>query len=113
MIRKINTFLNNTFKIYEHDDREGSIIIWNAIIAFVVLFVGQFILHNVALWFSILCLGVTFAPPVIEGIRAISKKDKFNPKNWFLCIEGLVFGGMLACLVIFVVRGIVAIISAI
>lgn len=111
MIKKINNWLNANISIWEHDDHEGKVIIWNAIIAFIVLFVGQFIFHNVALWFSLLCLGVTFVPPIVEGIRAILKKDRFNPKNWFMCVEGLVLGGLLACLVLFVLRGLIAVIT--
>ncbi len=111
MIKLINKFLNNSFRQWEYDDEQGGTIIWFALIAFVTLFVGQFIFHSVALFFSLLCLFVTFVPPIFLLIKSLVKKEKFNPLYWFLSIKGIVYGGILACIALFVIRGIMFIIS--
>lgn len=113
MIKKINKFLNDNFRLWDHTDDEGRTIILTAMLSFIILFVGQFIFNHVMLWFSVLCLVVTFVPPIILGVKAVVKKEKFNPHKWFLSIEGIVLGGLLACLVLFLIRGIIAIISVI
>lgn len=112
-MKKLNRFLTKSFKQWHFDENEGCFILWIAFASFIILFAGQFLLHDVALWFSMLCLGVTFIPPVIEAVRCISKKVKFNPLWWFHAIRGVVYGGIIACIVLFVIKGIMFIVSTI
>lgn len=53
--------------------------------------------------FEILCavlyLGASVLPPIIAGIVALVKNEKFNPWYWFPCGIGFVVGGLMAIIV--------------
>lgn len=113
-VKKLNAWLGRSFHQWDYDnEKEGCYVLWFALISFITLFAGQFIFRDITTLFSLLCLGVTFVPPLVLGVRCLVRKEKFNPLYWFLGVKGVVYGGLLACLALFVIRGIMFIVETI
>lgn len=105
-MKRINRWLTNNISVWHFSEKEGCFILWLALLTFLTLFAGHYILHNVTLYFQILCLGVSFLPPIILGIKSIITKTKLDLNYWFIALRGLVYGGLLACLVVSILRGV-------
>ncbi len=51
---------------------------------------------------GILCLGTSVLPPIVAGIIALVKRQKWNPWYWFPMAIGVAFGGFIGSFICFV-----------
>lgn len=110
-MKRLNRWLKENFKWDYDTETEGCYVLWFALASFLTLFVGQFVFHSVETLFQVFCLGVTFVPPLVLGIVALARKERFNPKYWFLGVKGTVMGGLLACVLLFAIRGLLYVLN--
>lgn len=103
--KNINDWLNEHYFLWEEENKEGIVRIITFIFTlafFIVLGVTKWIHLDTAIqiWAGI----VTFASPVLAGIIAIIKRQKWNPWYWFPIVKGGVMGGLWAMLIVWLIR---------
>ena len=105
MLRRLNNWLNEHYFLWEEENREGIV----RIIAFIVtlaLFITLGLTKRmhldkmIQLWAAL----VGFVSPVLAGIIAIIKRQKWNPWYWFPILKGGVIGGFFAMLIVYLCR---------
>ena len=105
ILKNINNWLNEHYFLWEEETNEGII----RIIAFVVTLVF-FVVLGLTRWMhlataiQVWALVVTFASPVLAGIIAIIKRQKWNPWYWFPIVKGSVSGGLISMLIVYLIR---------
>jgi hypothetical protein len=105
-MKKINRWLMEHGFFWEEDDEKAGLVRLYALIITFVLFVITGIIFPkrseliICTWAGI----VTFAAPVIAGIKALVTKTTWNPWYWFPIVKGSVVGGLIAMLIVWIVR---------
>lgn len=106
MLRRLNNWLNEHYFLWEEEEKEGCVRI-AAFIITLILFVTLGITRltgldtMIQIWAGL----VTFASPVIAGLIALFKRQKWNPWYWFPIVKGGVMGGLIAMLIVWICRG--------
>ena len=105
-MKKINRWLMEHDFLWEEDDEKAGLVRLYALIITFVLFViaGIIFPKHSALLIQIWAGIVTFAAPVVAGIKSLVTKTKWNPWYWFPIVKGSVVGGLIAMLIVWVVR---------
>lgn len=103
--KNINEWLNEHYFLWEEENKEGTVRIISFIVTlalFITLGLTRWMHLDkmIQLWAGLVC----FASPVLAGIIAIIKRQKWNPWYWFPILKGGVIGGFLAMLVVYIVR---------
>lgn len=102
MMKKLNAWLTEHAPVWPWEGREGVVHLWAMLITFIsFMCIGIFGLDAVLIC-AILCLGSCIGCPILAGIIALIKKQKWNPWFWFPCVIGVVFGGLFAMLICWV-----------
>lgn len=105
-MRKINKWLMEHGFFWEEDAEKAGLVRLYALIITFVLFVvtGIVFPKHSALIIQIWAGLVTFASPVIAGIKTLVTKTKWNPQYWFPIVKGSVVGGLIAMLIVWIIR---------
>ena len=96
MIRKLNDWLCEHGIFWGWEGRDGVAHIWAIIISFLALLFTGIFGWNAVFVCAILYLGSSVGLPILAGIIALIKKEKWNPWFWFPITIGCVIGGILA-----------------
>lgn len=107
-MKKINRWLMEHGFLWEEDDeRAGLVRLYALVITFVVFMVlGLAFPTQSALAIQIWAGLVTFGAPAVAGIKALVKKQPWNPWYWFPILKGGVVGGLVAMLIVWILRNI-------
>lgn len=103
--KNINEWLNEHYFLWEEENKEGTVRIISFIVTlalFITLGLTRWMHLDkmIQLWAAL----VGFASPVLAGIIAIIKRQKWNPWYWFPILKGGVIGGFLAMLIVYICR---------
>lgn len=101
-MKKIAIWLNEHAVCVGDSLKANVVHLWCIVIAFVLM-----TLFGVMGWngkaFEVLCavlfLGGSILPPIVAGIVAVVKKQKWEPWYWFPIVIGFVIGGLIAIVV--------------
>lgn len=105
-MKKINKWLMEHGFFWEEDDEKVGLVRLYALMITFILFtvLGIVFPQRSALLIQIWAGLITFAAPIIAGIKAIITKTKWNPWYWFPSVKGGVIGGLAAMLIVWIVR---------
>lgn len=100
-MKKIAIWLNEHAVCLGDSLKANVVHLWSIVAAFVLMTI-----FGVMGWrgkeFEVLCavlfLGGSVLPPIVAGIVALVKKQKWEPWYWFPIVIGFVIGGILAIL---------------
>lgn len=103
--KNINEWLNEHYFLWEEENREGTVRIISFIVTlalFITLGLTKWMYLDkmIQLWAAL----VGFVSPVLAGIIAIIKRQKWNPWYWFPILKGGVIGGFFAMLIVYLCR---------
>jgi hypothetical protein len=103
--KNINEWLNEHYFLWEEENREGVVRLWAFFITVILfVFLGITRLTGLDTMIQIWAGLVTFASPVIAGLVALFKREKWNPWYWFPILKGGVSGGLIAMLIVYLCR---------
>lgn len=101
-MKKIAKWLSEHAVVLGDGERESVVHLWCIVASFVLM-----TLFGILGWngkaFEWLCavmfLGGSVVPPVVAGVVALVKHEKWNPWYWFPIVIGFVVGGIIAIVV--------------
>ena len=101
-MKKLAIWLSEHAVVLGSGGKDSVLHLWFIVISFVLM-----TLFGILGWngksFEVLCavlfLGGSVVPPIVAGIIALVKHDKWNPWYWFPIVIGFVIGGILAIVV--------------
>lgn len=99
MMKKLAKWLSEHAFVMGDGGRESVVHLWCILISFVLL-TGFCALgwngKEVEWLCAVLYLGASVLPPIVAGIVALVKKEKWNPWYWFPMVIGNVLGGIVS-----------------
>lgn len=98
-MKKLNAWLTEHAFVWPWEGREGVAHLWAMLIAFLALLGTGIFGWDAVLVCAIIYLVPTIGCPILAGIIALIKKQKWTPWFWFPIVIGSVIGGLLAMLV--------------
>lgn len=98
-MKKIARWLEEHAMVWPWQGKESVAHLWALILTPILMFVAFFTFKDITIPFQVIFGGVAVAPPIIAGIIALVKREKWNPWFWFPLVVGAVLGGIFACLI--------------
>lgn len=105
IMKKIAKWLSEHAVVLGSGGKDSVLHLWCIVIAFVLMtFFGIMGWNGKAFeWLcGVLFLGGSVLPPIVAGVVALVKGEKWEPWYWFPIVIGFVIGGLLAIAVGFV-----------
>ena len=96
MIKKLAKWLTEHGILWAWDEKQGVPHIWAILLTVASVVVWHFTNWNWQYLWQGLAGVATFGLPLLAGIIAVAKRDKWNPWFWFPIATGIVIGGFIA-----------------
>lgn len=102
MFRKLSEWLEEHGILWAWDVKQGVVHLWAMFLTIVFTVAGHFTGWDWTAYWQTLAGIVTFGLPLLAGIIALVKKQKWNPWFWFPAVMGMVIGGIVSIIIAFI-----------
>lgn len=103
LFEKMSVWLDEHTRFWNWGEKDGALHLITLILTPILMFTFFFVFSDVTLPLQLLFAIVTFVPAIVTFIYSLITKTKWNPLWCFSMISGATIGGIIACIIFYLI----------